>query len=126
MISRLGPSEIRPSGPSIKNDDARPSILAAILDTYGGLRFIVTQADSLADHVRYDETAIVIPHLTVREPIAWRDIPFVIARIQLAVDEWLERGLPNEAHAREAAIMYALRRKELTQRSLDLSAIVET
>jgi hypothetical protein len=126
MKLRLAFSGKIPSGPSIKNDDARLSIAAGILDTYGGIRFVVTQADGLANHVRHDETAIVVPDLTLREPIAWCDIPFVIARIQLTVDQWLERGLPNEPYAREAAVMYVLRRKELTQRSLDLGAIVET
>jgi hypothetical protein len=100
-----------------------PSVLAGILDTYGGIRFVVTQDYQLASHVRCDETLIVVPNLLVHEPIAWGDIPIVIKRIEIVVDEWIARGIPNEPHAREAVAMYQLRKKEHVQRSLNLEAI---
>ncbi len=106
--------------------DTRPSVLAGIIDTYGSVRFVVTQRTNLKHHVRHDEVLIVVPDLKVHEPIAWNDIPGAIRRIELAVDDWLKRGLPNEPHAREAATMHKLRRKEQHQQSLDLSAICET
>jgi hypothetical protein len=105
--------------------DPRPSALYGILDTYGGLRFVVT-ADAIEHHARHDEIAIRVPDLIVHEPIAWGDIPIVIARIEIVVDEWLARGVSNEPHAREAAAMYRLRRQEHVRRSLDLNAIAET
>ena len=106
--------------------DNRPSILAGVIDTYGSIRFIVTQRKKLKHHVRHDEVSIIVPDLLVHEPIAWIDIPGAISRIELAVDDWLARGLPNEPHAREAAVRLKLRRLEQDQQSLDLSAICET
>jgi hypothetical protein len=106
--------------------DPQPSRCAGIIDTYGSIRFIVTHRKGLKHHVRADEISIVVPGLIVHEPIAWSDIPGLIRRIELAVDDWLARGLPNEPHAREAAVMHKLRRQEHQQQSLDLSAICET
>jgi hypothetical protein len=107
--------------------DPLPSILAGILDTYGGIRYVVTPRSQLKHHIRPDELCIVVPNLVVHEPIAWGDIPFVTGRIEYAVDQWIKRrGIPNEPHAREAVIMYKLRCLEANKRSLDLSAIVET
>jgi hypothetical protein len=106
--------------------DPHPSRLAGILDTYGGLRFVVTHKQNLGAHARADEVLIVVPDLRVHEPIAWGDIPSVISRIELEVERWLARGEPNEPHACQAARMYRLRKLEQHRRSLDLSAIVET
>jgi hypothetical protein len=108
--------------------DPRPSHLAGILDTYGGLRFVVTHKRNLKHHVRPDETLIVVPDLLVHEPIAWGDIPYVIARIELAVDRWIERGTPNEPHQREAVTMYRLRQLEHihSKRSFDPAVIAFT
>jgi hypothetical protein len=111
---------------SCQRRDRKPSILAGIIDTYGSIRFVVTHRDQLKHHVRFDEVAVVVPKLKVHEPIAWGDIPYVIRRIELAVDDWLARGTPNELHAREAAVMHRLRRQEQDQQSLDLHAICET
>lgn len=106
--------------------DLQPSILAGILDTYGGLRFIVTRHDQLKHYIRSDEFAILVPDLMVHQPIGWGDIPFVVKRIEIAVEQWIMRGVPNEPHAREARTMYLLRQQELNRGSLDLSAICET
>jgi hypothetical protein len=106
--------------------DPHASHLAGILDTYGGLRFVVAHKNTFAHHVRPDEVLIVVPDLLVHEPIAWNDIPSVIARIELTVDHWIREQKPNEPHAQEAAKMYRLRCLEHERRSLDLETIVET
>lgn len=104
----------------------RPSVLAGIIDTYGNIRYVVTQRSKLKHHRRHDEVCIVVRGVKVFEPIPWDEIPYTIRRIQKAVNDWLERGLPNEPYAREAAIMYCLRCQEQDQESLDLSVICET
>lgn len=101
-------------------------MLAGIIDTYGSIRFVVTHKKDLKHHTRHDEVCIVVPNLIVHEPIAWGDIPGAIRRIEMAVSDWLARGLPNEPHAREAAVMHKLRRQEQDQQSLDLQSICET
>ncbi len=106
--------------------DPRESILAGILDTYGGLRYIVTYRSSLKHHTRPDEVAVIVPGARVHEPIAWNDIPHVTAIIDRAVDEWLARGTPNEPHARECATMYKLRRSRRQRDSVHIDDIVET
>ena len=75
--------------------DPKPSVLAGIIDTYGGIRFVVTQRRNLKAHVRADEVLIIVPKLKVHEPIAWGDIPMVIGRIEWEVTAWLARGEPN-------------------------------
>jgi hypothetical protein len=106
--------------------DPRASVCAGILDTYGGIRYVVTHRSNLKHHRRPDEVAIIVPNLTVHEPIAWDDIPSVIATIDRAVDEWLSRGTPNEPHAQECAAMYQLRRSRRQRDSVHIDDIVET
>jgi hypothetical protein len=107
--------------------DKRESILAGILDTYGGLRFVVTYRAHLKFHRRPDEVAVIVPDLTVHEPIAWGDISGVTRRIELAVDDWLARGPPNEAYAQECATMYKLRRSRgFCRGSVHIHDLVET
>lgn len=120
-------SECKGGGnPHCRARSPRPSFLYGILDTYGSLRFVVT-ADDIGWHARHDEIAIRVPNLTVHEPIAWGHISFVIKRIEIAVDEWIEFGpAPNTPWAREAIKMYRLREREHVRRSLDLGSIAET
>lgn len=106
--------------------DPWPSVIAGIVDTYGGIRFVVTYPASLKHHARHDEIIIVVPNITVHEPVAWNDIPGLIARVEYEVTLWLDRGEPNEPHAREAWKMYKLRRQEQPGKSLNLYDIVET
>ena len=104
------------------------SYIGAVLDTYGGLDVVVATFDNLKTYARPDEVLIIVADESKRihMPIAWHDIPVVVAIAKLAVEGWLQRGLPNEPYAREAATMYQLRCLEQNQRSLDLSAIAET
>jgi hypothetical protein len=108
--------------------DSRPSVLAGILDTYGGIRFVVTHRRDLKRHVRPDEILIIVPKLLVHEPITWSDIPGIARRIERAVDEWVEKfgRARNEPWVRECIAMYRLRKLELNKRALDLYSIVET
>jgi hypothetical protein len=92
------------------NRNPYESIIAGILDTYGGLRVVVCHRNSLGCHARADELAIVVPKLTVHEPIAWGDIPIVIRRAEIEIDKWIaQRGIPNDPVQRECVIMYRLR-----------------
>lgn len=105
----------------------RPSVLAGIIDTYGGIRYVIEHRSGLRHHKRHDELLVVVPRLKVHEPIAWNDIPIVVERIALTVREWIAQGrYGNEPWAVEAVRMYQLRQLEHTQRSLDLHAIAET
>lgn len=104
-----------------------PSVLAGILDTYGGLRFVVTRRRWLKHHVRHDELLVVVPNLKVHEPIYWHDMPGVVARIEREVDLWIKRrGVPNDPVAREAVTMYRLRCLESQRKSLHLPDIAYT
>jgi hypothetical protein len=69
----------------------------------------------------------VVPDKLVHEPIAWGDIPFVVALADLAIRNWIKQhGMPNEAWQQECIRMYQLRGLEQDQGSLDLDAIVTT
>ncbi len=106
--------------------DPRPSHVAAILDTYGGMRVVVAHKPEFKHHRRHDEVLVMVPDLRVHTPIAWGDIPGVIGRAHAELDKWVEQNRPNEPYAIEAVTMYQLRRLELEQGSLDIYDIVET
>lgn len=101
------------------------SRIAGILDSYGGLRVVISLEGSLMEHVLPDEFLIMVRDETVREPIQWDAIPFIVELAELAVEEWTQRE-HNEIEAQLASRLYRLRRLEYTQRSLDLDAIVQT
>lgn len=100
--------------------------VAAILDTYGGVRTVVGYVRELRHHVRHDEICVVVPKFTVRGPIPWNDIPRIIALASRALIDWCDSHRPNEAWQREAITMFRLRLLEQTPRSLHLPDIVET
>lgn len=107
----------------------RASRLAGIVDTYGGIRFIVTHKSHLKHHVRPDELLFVVPHLLVHEPIAWNDIPMVIRRIEIETMKQIDAmAEPNEAWKRDAIAMYRLRclEQRTNKHSLDFERIVLT
>lgn len=108
--------------------DPKPSRVAAILDTYGGVRTVVAYKRDLKNHTRHDEICVVVPNLRVHEPIAWGDIPFVIERARLALVAWCDSNRSNEAWKQEAIAMFRLRELEspLARRSLNLDAIAVT
>ena len=106
--------------------DPRPSRIAAVLDTYGGIRFVVAYRRNMKHHARHDEVLIMVPRVIVHEPIVWGDLPGMTGRIEHEVTKWLQRGEPNEPHALEAWRMHKLRRLEQPRRALNLYDIVET
>jgi hypothetical protein len=106
-----------------------PSVIAAILDTYGGVRFIVTHRKDLQNHVRHDELVIIAPRLRVHEPIAWDDIPIVIERAELEIKKWIDQHQkPNDPVQQEIVTMYRLRCLEHphSKRSVDIAALAYT
>jgi hypothetical protein len=104
-----------------------PSILAGVIDTYGGMRVIVTHRKMLKHHVRSDELAIVVPGLRVHEPIAWGDIPVVVRRVEIEIDKWIaQRGIPNDPIQRECVVMYQLRCLEQNRGSRHLPDLAYT
>ena len=105
--------------------DPKPSRIAAILDTYGGVRTVVAYNSELPHHVRADELAIISP-VRVHEPISWNDVPGLVAHAKWVLEQWIENNRPNTPHAIEAVKMYRLRCLEQNQRSFDLHVIAET
>lgn len=89
--------------------DPRPARIAAIVDSYGGIRTIVGTIKSIRANTRADELCHRVPHLIVHEPIAWNDIPIVIERARLELLKWLDRR-PNLTEVeQECVAMYRLR-----------------
>ena len=102
------------------------ALIAFMLDTYGGARTVVGEPESLQANAAVDDLVHVVPNLTVQEPIAWGDIPYVIERARIEFEKWLATrpNLDEEKH--RSVTLYRLRALELNQRSLDLSSLVET
>jgi hypothetical protein len=106
--------------------DPHPARIALILDSYGGARTIVGTRRAIKENTRQDEIARIVPGLAVHEPIAWNDIPVVIARARLEFERWLDT-LPNLTEDEDRSVrLYRLRKLENPPRSCDLQAMVET
>ena len=106
-----------------------PSVIVGIIDTYGGMRVVVTHRRDVRHHVRHDELAIIVPRLRVHEPIAWNDIPIVVKRCEIEIEKWIkQRGIPNDPVRRECVVMYQLRCKEhpASRGSRNIHDLVET
>jgi hypothetical protein len=102
-----------------------PQIIAAILDSYGGVRTIVCTMDVLLHHVGEGELARVVPNLTVHEPIAWNDIPSVIERARIELEKWIDTRPNLDAQMHHAVTLYRLRclEQRANKGSLDFNAI---
>lgn len=100
--------------------------IAAIVDSYGGIRTVVGTRGSIGANTRHDEICHVVPNLIVHEPIAWNDIPIVIERAKIEFEKWLDTR-PNltEDEAR-SVVLYRLRKLEQNQGSMNLHAMVDT
>jgi hypothetical protein len=100
--------------------------IALVLDSYGGVRTVVADWSSLMANVGRDEWAHVVPDLIVHTPIAWNDIPIVIARAKLEFDKWLDTRPNLDENFSRAVTLYRLRQLRHTdnQGSLDLNAVV--
>src|SRR5215472_881224 len=89
--------------------DPRPSAIAAVLDSYGNASVVVTYRNHIKYHVREGDFAI-LSKVPVHEPIAWSDIPGLLAHMEWVVEDWINNNRPNEPHKVEAITMYRLRR----------------
>lgn len=108
--------------------DPRPHYIALILDSYGSTRTVVATTRSMRANVRHDEWAHVVPRLIVHTPIAWNDIPIVIARAKLEFDKWLDTR-PNLPKDMDLAVrLYRLRglRHVGSKETLDVYSMVWT
>ncbi len=108
--------------------DPKAARIALILDSYGGARTIVADKRSMRLNVRHDELVHVVPSLIVHTPIAWNDIPVVIARSEVEFEMWLDTR-PNLTEEQDRAVrLYRLRKQRHndSKESLDLYSIVET
>jgi len=103
------------------------SIIAVVLDGYGGAPVVVTELEELHHHVRPGMIPLVVPDLRVQEPIAWEDIPRLLATADAYVDWWIRTRNDPEILEHPAVKMYQIRRRQSDhRRSTDLSAIAET
>lgn len=84
------------------------SHIGLILDSYGGSRTIVADKRSMRANTRHDEWLFTVPKIIVYEPIAWAEIPRVIAKSRWDFERWLDTQ-PNltEEHQR-AVLLYRL------------------
>jgi hypothetical protein len=106
--------------------DKRPAHLAIIVDSYGGARTIVGTRFSIKCNTRHDELCHVVPGLIVHEPIAWNDIPVVIARAKLEFERWLDRRPNLDKQQYTCVTFYRLRQLERENvRALNLAEVVE-
>jgi hypothetical protein len=103
------------------------SIVAAVLDGYGGAPVIVTPRDQLHHHVRPGMIPVIVPDLLVREPIAWDHIPGLLNTVDRYVEWWIKTRNDPEVSNHPAVRLYTLRRMRGYQRdSVNLYDIVET
>ena len=92
--------------------DPHPSVIAGILDSYGGFGVLVAHEDTLHHHVRQGDFLYVVPNKIVHEPIAWGDIPMVCHCADSYLAETIERnGFGNDPERREALHMWWLRQR---------------
>ena len=105
----------------------RYSIVAAILDGYGGDPVVVTPREQLDHHVRPGMIPVIVPGLLVREPIAWDHIPSLLAKVDGYVEWWIKTRNDPELVNHPALVLYTLRRMRGYQRqTVNLLDIVET
>lgn len=103
------------------------SVVAAVLDSYGGVRVIVSHKSKLKHHIRHDELCLVVPDVRIREPVPWSWIPCVIRGAHAHLDWWIKtRNDPEYGGFREHVVMRGLRQLENPGRSLNLLDICET
>jgi hypothetical protein len=109
--------------------DPKPSRIGGILDSYGGVRVVVTHRSRFKHHVRAGEFLCLVPGIDkrVHEPIAWNDIPFVIRLGEIAVEEFVKANeSSNDPEKREAIRAWRSRQTWNRPRALDLEAICYT
>jgi hypothetical protein len=105
----------------------RYSIVAAILDGYGGAPVVVTERENLHHHVRPGMIAVVVPGLYVREPIPWDRVPALLAKVDAYVDWWIKTRNDPDLINHPAVKLYTIRRTRGYQKqTTNLWDMVET
>lgn len=111
----------------MKKESRRYSIVAAVLDGYGGAPVVVTPREQLHHHVRPGMIPIIVPGLLVREPIEWDRIPDLLAKVDAYVEWWIKTRNDPELVDHPAVKLYTLRRMRGYQKqTVNLLDIVET
>ena len=101
------------------------SSVAAIVDTYGGFRVVVTQEWRFGFHLSPGEMLFVVPNFKVNEPVKWHAIPYVIKRAQKEVERFIKTR--NDPELPEVLKLYQLRQSRTYQReTVNLHDICET
>jgi hypothetical protein len=105
--------------------DRKVSRIAGVLDSFGGIRVVVTHKRQFKHHVGTSEFLCIVPDKFVHEPIAWNDIPFVVALGHLAVEAFIKANAhTNDPNKQDAIRAWKSRQTWRDQRALDISKIV--
>lgn len=103
------------------------SRVAAVLDGYGGWHVVVTQPHDMQNHVRAGQLLVLVPNLTVKEPVEWGRIPALLARVEQYILRWIEERNDPELRDHIAVKLFLLRRtRGFCRNSVNLHDIVET
>ena len=98
------------------------------MDSYGGLRVVVTPRWRMKFHHRLDELLFVVPNFRIAEPVPWERIPEVVARVESYIAWFIATRNDPDFHNQEHVKLYKLRCLEHpnSKRALDLERIAET
>ena len=103
------------------------SLVAAVLDGYGGWHTVVSRRKDLRHHVRPGQLMLVVPGFKIKEPVPWDDIPMVIGRAEAHILEWIRTRNDPDTLNHPAVSLFLLRRQRAFHReSVHLGDIVET
>lgn len=112
----------------VQRDPVR-SRIGGILDSYGGVRVVVTKIRSFKHHVQDGEFLCLVHNKFVHEPIGWQDVAHVIRLGELAVEKFIKDNEKSNDPGKCQAI-HAWRMRQLVNLerigSLDLKAIAYT
>ncbi len=64
------------------------SVVAVIFTPDGGMRVVIDQATALYNHLTEGEQLVIIPDFNVEEPVAWDEIPTIIAIAENYLKKW--------------------------------------
>jgi hypothetical protein len=103
------------------------SVVAGILDGYGGWHAVVSSRKGLRHHVRPGQILCVVPGFRVKEPVPWDDIPIVISRAEHAILDYIRtRNDPDDLRHPAVALFLLRRQRAFHRESVNLCDIVET
>jgi hypothetical protein len=103
------------------------SVVAGILDGFGGWHVVVSSRKGLRHHVRPGQILCVVPGFRINEPVPWNDIPMVISRAEAAILEYVRtRNDPDDLRHPAVALFLLRRQRTFHRESVNLHDIVET